>query len=291
MKNNLARLCICALVATVFLVGFATPLQGKPNQDKEKLTAEQVVARHLQSLGGAETIASITGRVIGGTCKFSFRGVGTGQAVGDAVLASDGQKSVLGIAFGGLNDPGERVAFDGKKLTTSYIRIGVRSNLASFLMMHDVVFKEGLFAGSLSSAWPLLDIATRKPRLEYSGTKKVGDRVAYVLKYNPRGGSDFNISLFFDSETFQHVRTEYKRIVSAPIGQGVDRSAGVRTTRYEMTEEFGEFKKETGLVLPHSYKLNILVDNPSGTQIFDWVFDLTDFRFNQPVDVSIFKVG
>src|SRR5258708_21716858 len=85
-------------------------------------------------------------------------------------------------------------------------------------MTHDLIFKQGLMGGTLSSAWPLLDLTARGPLLEYVGTKKVDNRLLHELKYLPRGGSDLKIALFFEQDTFRHVRTAYERGIAAPTG-------------------------------------------------------------------------
>ena len=296
MRIMFSLLCVCALAVLFTVPSIAA---------QEKLTAEQIIEKHRQGLGESETLNSIKTRVIAGRSKVTLHGSAAGTASGDVVMASEDVKSVLGIIFGGIEYPGEKVGYDGKKLTTNYIRQGVRSSLANFLLMHDVVFKEGLFGGTLTTAWPMSQLETRKPKLEYGGLKKVNDRSAHLVRYSPRGGSDFIIKVYFDAETFQHIRTEYNRTVSGQIGRGgptvgsgtsvpgqaVDQSASVRSTRYEMVEDFGSFKKESGVLLPHEYKLRILIDGSAGTRQFDWEFELTEFQFNQPLPPGTFKVN
>ena len=98
------------------------------------------------------------------------------------------------------------------------------------------------------------------------------------------------ISLFFDQETFQHVRTEYQRVIAAATG---DRSyvAGVtRETRYKMVEEFSDFRKEGGLTLPHTYRIKLSADTESGSFLAEWEMKLAQFAFNQPIDPSSFSI-
>jgi hypothetical protein len=87
------------------------------------------------------------------------------------------------------------------------------------------------------------------------------------------------------------VRTEYERVIAA---QTPDRSyvAGVtRETRYKMVEEFSEFHKEGGLTLPHTYKIKLAIDTPSGTFLADWLISLTQFAFNEPIDPNSFSIS
>jgi hypothetical protein len=73
--------------------------------------------------------------------------------------------------------------------------------------------------GTLSSAWPLPDLESHHAQVEYVGTKKVDDKTPLELKYLPRGNTDLKVTLFFEPDIFHHVRTEYERTVSAPMGK------------------------------------------------------------------------
>ena len=256
----------------------------------EKMQPEEVVAKHLESIGSAEDRASVKTRVIVGVARYIRRGPGGGMTEGRVVLASENEKNMIGMKFAVPGYDVESMGFDGKTLTVGYASPGVRSVLEDFLRNHEKTFKMGLLGGTLSSAWPLLALDESKGKLKYSGTKKVDGQQLHLLKYQPRKGSDLGISLFFDAQTFQHVRTEYDRTVSANIGAGgVDSSASQRETRYKLVETFADFKKTGNLVLPHKYKMALEITR--GVQIFDeWELTLTDFAFNRPIDPMDFIV-
>lgn len=258
----------------------------------EKLKPEEVVAKHLASIASAEARASVRSRFIVGLAQADFRGRGTGSANGRAVLASEGVKNLVGMVFAAPDYPSEKVGFDGQNLTVGYIKPGVRSSLGSFLMIHETVFKHGLIGGALSSAWPLLDLANKDAKIEYAGAVKVGGKQMHKLNYSPRKGSDLRVTLFFDAETFQHVRTEYNRVVDARLGpSGVDSSAGQRETRYQMVEEFAEFKQEGALTLPHLYKIHLSIESTNGSISYQWTLDLKQFTFNRPIAPGDFNVN
>ena len=270
----------CALLSPAF-----------SNSSAQKLKPEEVVTRHLESIGSAKERGAIKTRIISGTSQVVFRTTPVGQAVGRAVLASEGIKNLIGMSFPSPVYPREELGFNGNSFIAAYSTPGTRSSLGSFLMTHDLIFKQGLMGGTLSSAWPLLDLTARGAQLEYAGTKKADNRTLHELKYMPHKGSDLKISLFFDEQSFQHVRTEYERVIAAPTG---DRSyvAGVtRETRYKMVEEFSAFRKEGGLTLPHTYKIQLAIDTPSGTFLADWTISLTQFVFNEPIDPNSFSIS
>lgn len=286
------RLITGAVLTLSLLANSHVAAAGVTARAEEKLTAEQVVAKHLEAIGAAETRESIKTRIITGTAAAVFRAPSIGRAEGQAVLASQGEKSLFGIAFSNLSYAQEKFGYDGDKVTVGYVEAGKRTPLGDFIRTNKDIVGQGLLGGALSEAWALEYLADRKPKLEYGGLKKMGDRQVHEVKYSPRGGSDLRISLFFDAETFQHVRTEYKRNVAAQMGGSMDGAKmGQRESRYKMVEEFADFKKEGGLTLPHGYKISLEMDTSGGTFRADWEIKLTQFSFNQPIQQGSFDVN
>lgn len=257
---------------------------------KGKVTTEEVVAKHLESIGSAEALAAVKSRIILGTCSVVVQGRATGAGDGQAVLASEKAKYLIVMKFVSPDYPHELIGFDGKNLTAGYVRPGVRSSLANFLFMHNTVFEQGIMGGALSSAWPLLNLAAGDVKLQYDGTGKVGDKRVYKLRYSPRRGADLQITLFFDAETFQHLRTQYERVIAPQMGRDIDNSARQSETRYKMVEDFSEFKSEGDLTLPHVYKLQLSVTGNSGTLTHNWTLNLNEFNFNRPIDSKSFNI-
>ncbi len=257
----------------------------------EKIKAEEVVAKHLESIGSAKARAGVSTRIISGTAQVIIRTTPPGQAVGKAVLASEGVKQLFGMSFPSPIYPREQLGFNGSSFMAAFATPGVRSGLGNFLMLHDAIFKQGLMCGALSSAWPLLDLSAHPAQLEYQGTKKIDDRGLHELKYLLRGQSDLKVTLFFDQETFRHVRTEYERTVSAPMGKVEYTNIQERDARYKMIEEFSLFKLESGLMLPHIYTIKVSIDTVNGTYLAEWTIKLTQFEFNQKIDQSAFNVS
>ena len=61
----------------------------------QKLTSDEVIARHLESIGSAKARAAIATRIISGTSQVIFRTTPAGQAIGKAVLASEEMKNLF----------------------------------------------------------------------------------------------------------------------------------------------------------------------------------------------------
>lgn len=264
----------------------------------QKMKPEEVVARHLAAIGTPEAIAAAKSRIASGDAKAISRSTSVRDITGVAQLASEGDKVVLAMIFNSTGYPYEKAGFDGNNMTVAlWETTGKRSALGDFFVSKEGVFKQGLIGGVLSSAWPLLNLAAREAKLSYSGTKKVNDRPAHELKFSPKKGSDMQISLFFDAETFQHVRTEYSYSVSARMGArpgGIleaPTDTGSQTmNRYKLVEDFSDFSAVSGLTLPRTYKLFLTVDTQRQL-LLEWVVNFKQFDFNQPIDAQAFNVS
>lgn len=255
-----------------------------------QISAEELLAKHLDSIGTAESRKSIKSTMVVGTSKANFKGQGAGFAEGIVVLASQDEKSMIGMKFNNTDYPFEMMGYDGNKFSAKQIRPGTRSVLGDFLRLHESVFKGGIMGGALSQSWTLLNFDDKKGRLKYAGLVTIGDKQLHKISYSPKKGSDLDINFFFDTVTFQHLRTEYKRVLSAQIGSGVDNSAKQSETRYVMIEEFSDFKTENKLNLPHNYRLFLEIISGNGTVSYEWKMELQKFFFNQPMDQNQFDV-
>ena len=244
----------------------------------------------MESIGAEKTRAAIKTRIISGTSQVIFRTAPAGQAVGKAVLASEGMKNLFGMSFPSPVYPREQLGFNGINFMAAFATPGTRSVLGNFLMTNDAVFKQGLMCGTLSSAWPLLDMQSRGAQLNYLGTKKIDDRLLHEVRYTPGGTSDLKITIYFDSDSFRHVRTEYERVIPAPMGRVEYSNVQEREGRYKMIEEFSLYRAEGGLNLPHIYTIKLSVDTVNGTFLAEWTIHLTQFDFNQKIDQSAFNI-
>lgn len=267
-----------------------TGLSVASEAQAQKLKTEEIIAKNVEAIGGAETLQSVSTRISQGSVVVTFKEPGTGQLGGRVVLASEGPKHMMAMAFeNATNYPHERIGFDGKDVTGGYVHPGSRSSLGDFLLTNQAILKQGIWGGELSQSWLLLN-PNRKVKLETGGMKKIGERQMYVLKCYP-SGSDLKISIYFDAETFHHVRTEYERSVIAQMGSTPETSANQSETRYKLVEEFSDFKKEGGLTLPHAYKINLeITTGTRGAVKAQWEVNLSDIKFNQKIEPGSFDV-
>lgn len=260
----------------------------------KKLEPSEVVSKHLESIGSSEQRARATTTKFSGTCTLVVKEGGTGQAEGQALMTSKGDMNLIQMTFT-TGDPAVWTKFDGTNATVSQFRPGRRTSLENFFAAYEVIFREGLLGGTLSKAWPFLHMESKNPKLEYSGLKKIDGKEVHALKYTPRHGSDLKITLYFMANTFEHVRTEYQQTIYPTDQQRIGGGGGraptqsrqrSTPTRITATEDFGNFRIEEGLNLPHTYKFQLAIQSEVRPALVDWVFNLTQFSFNEPVDFS-----
>ncbi len=254
----------------------------------QELKAEDIVARHVASIGTADlrsgdTDISIVGDIVLNVARTSARDV-----AGKAVLASQGKKSLFAITLPLTTYPMEKMISDGKGLSIAQPTETSRSALGEYLYNNQVIIQGGLLGGVLNKGWTLNDLAGRKARVSSSGTKKIGDRDAYVLTYEPNKGGGVTIKLFFDKETFHHVKTEYSRMLSAQMGATPDISSRQSESYENLTEDFSDFKTDKGLTLPRGYKLTLYIQRAGSLKEYEYKFTFSDFYYNQKLDPNTF---
>ncbi len=252
----------------------------------QKMKPEEIAAKHLDSIGTAEARATNKNRIVVGDADIVFVSQKNIPVKGRIVLASEGDKNFLGLSLNSINYPSEKFSFDGNKAKVAFVKSGARSVLGNFVISNDILLAGSLLGGTLNTSWALLDTTNGKAKLNYEGTRKIDGKEAYVIGYAAK--SDLNITLYFDKETFQHVRTEYKRTSSAGIGLRPEQSSGFNESRFKVIEDFSDFKTEKGLTLPHSYKLNYSISGQNGTTEIQYIFLLNEFAFNQTLDAATF---
>lgn len=276
------------LAAIILSLTFLANISGPVAPVADKVKPEELVAKHIEAIGTAEARNSSRSRIVAGTSIMNLKTGGRGNSTGAALLASQKEKVLLKAEFSSAGYPFEKIGFDGRKLHAKQYSPGVRSPLAEFFMSHETLFSEGLLGGTLSSAWPLLDLAARGPKLQYGGTDKIDGREVHKLKYMPREGSELKITIFLDAENFQHLRTEYERVIAAPMGGTPGASASMRETRYKLVEDFRDFRKEGGLTLPHTYTIQYSVSKLNNPIALDWTFTFSRFTFDYPIEEKQF---
>lgn len=267
-----------------FLLIFA----GVISLQAQELKAEEVIAKHLESIGTKEKRAEVKNQLAGGISQFESK-MPSKKTGGKVVIVSDSGNLFLVSSFNSQEYPFEKIGYFKEKVALPFVTAGTRSPLGAFLIDHNKLLSEGLLGGSVSSRWALLN-SQRKGRFTSAGTKKIDGRKAYALNYSAEniGSFDFTVKMFFDAENFQHLRSEYRRTV-APREEVFGRLGTQTGVKIALIENFGDYKVVNGLTLPHSYKISYMTESNSGTYEYEWNFAFTQYIFNQNLAADFFK--
>jgi hypothetical protein len=277
---------------------------------KDPVTPEQVVAAHLSSVGSPAAVAALKTLTFVGTTSVEFIQGATGKMSGTSMLVSDGNKLAIVLKYSDINYPGEYFAYNGKDVSVGHISPGQKSPLADFLFRYNGIMKEGLLGGVFSTGWPLLNLKDKPVTLTYREATIDGRRL-HEIDYHPKQGlGDMKIKLYFDMETYRHVRTEYRLIVkddmsAAPGGFGTRTGTfrapgdadvpgfdslqqGLPDSIYVLVEKFDDFKKVGAMTLPHSYSMDYSLEGQGHTFIGKWNMQAVQWAFNRALDEKLF---
>jgi hypothetical protein len=276
-------------LATALFVGLAFVFLTAAAVFSQEPTYQEVVEKHLESIGAKEARDGMKNLMIVGLSEFESINP-SAKGGGRAVFVSEPDNLIVAMSFNSRDYPYEKIGFFNSKVNIPYAIAGKRSLLGAFLMEHSNILTDGLFGGTLSARWPLSLIDSKKSKIRMLGTKKIDGIEAYALEYIPsKGGSDeFSIKLYFDVSNFNHIATEYRREVRAgkiTFGQ----QNQIASSNLVLTEHFSDFRKEEGLNLPHAYRVNFVSN--SGNSVFEniWGIKAAQFRFNQTFEPGFFS--
>ena len=267
MKMKFARTGASALFLCLLSAGNAA--EGNPSAVS---SAEELVAKHLDSLGDANARASVKTRVAEGTVHFQQLVGGPETWTARSALVSEGDRKFhFMMKFANNEYRGEQFITDGTTIEVTGLTAQFnRSTLGTFIFVQDAILREGLLGGVLSTAWPLLDVTRRQPKLSFAGLKKTDGRQLYDLGYVPRTRSDLDIHLYFEPETYHHVMTVYSLTVEPTIRREMA-NARQFENRTRLEERFDEFKTTDGLTLPTRYQIPFAEEVQNGrSTLVEW---------------------
>src|SRR5690242_20661070 len=126
MQNQKSLAILCALIVIVSVALSPAVTRAKD----EKLKPEDIVAKHLQSIGPAEKRNAVKTRVTAGPVQVALRQGGYANVTGKGNFLSDGKSVRLAFSFPAPDYRGEQMAFDGDKVTVMQINPGNYSPFA-----------------------------------------------------------------------------------------------------------------------------------------------------------------
>jgi hypothetical protein len=277
-----------------------------------EMKPEELVAKHLESIGNAEARSGAKSRVVQGTSLFKIRIGGGGEIAGKSAMVSEGRKSVFMIKLGNNDYRGEQFVTDGNRVSVAATTSNHKwSDLGEFVKAQDQIIREGLLGGELTTAWALLHLDENNAKINFDGEKKADGRSAYQLTYHSKKRDDLTVHIYFDPQTLHHVMTTYTITLASGLGgfspslsdqagltassnsggADITQSAKQRETRYTIEERFTDFRTAEGLTLPTKYSIHFTEELQDGTtKIYQWDLTADEVSNNQTLDPRNFQV-
>jgi hypothetical protein len=229
--------------------------------DKE-LSPEELISRHLQSVGPAEVRQRLETRKYVGEGVWRMLVGGVGEVSGPVVFISSADTCDFRFdSVGRQPFYGERFGFDGRKPHVKRAFQRDYSVLGQFMRRNSHILGEGLLGGTASLSWALRNVAARGAKVKYLGLKNVDGRSLHVLDYQPRKRrGNLRVELYFDPETYHHVRTQYRETFAAGFGAGGGRDPAVslvEESKVSFVETFDNFESADGVMVPVLWKLKL----------------------------------
>ncbi len=279
MKRSWPFLATVAVTAAML---FSLPLASG-----QKMKAAELIAKHLNAVG--ETAVDRKTAAVQGRARLQILVGGRASLEGPFYLVSRSSEMSYYLLFNASTYEHERFLAGPERAEVAFMSPGKRSTLGDFLHVHPVILREGLWGGVLSTAYPLFDLDNRGPKLRYAGFKKEEGRRLHRIDYRSRRGQGgLRIHLFFDPETFHHVRTSYVLVTPAPLGANEIQSARLRNVRHRLTEDFGNFANESGLAMPREWTVRYTFHSTAQTLSWEWKHELDAFQHDVDLDDSVF---
>jgi hypothetical protein len=279
----------------------------------ENMKPEEIVTRHLNSIGTPEVRSTIKSRAVQGTLKMHILVGGGGEVTGTWGRVSEQRQSnfVMRFATGG-DWRGEQFIFDGEHTgfataTSSH----TRSVFAQFVSSQDFIVKEGLLGGELSTAWALQNLDQNHAKVRSIGRKKVDGRELIGLQYLSKGTHDMQVNIYLDPETFRHVMTVYTVEIAPGMAHEITENVYQHQNRYTIEERFSDFQAVDGLTIPTHYHLQYTQEVQTGnsdagasvagpttthsellgsTRVYDWDMTAEKIQHNLAMDAKNFRV-
>lgn len=247
---------------------------------EQKLTGDEIIARHLAAVGGKEALAKIKTRVATGTVRKES------EPEGRLAIMSEAPNRLS--VFYGFRDFDLRMIFDGKRAS---IRPDITTRqVVNIVDKYREMLASGLMFNSISLYNLLAASAPGELKLEAKGTKKVGGRPAYVVELKRAKGDAAR--LYFDAENFMWVRTDYGK-ASASKEMGAFTNDVVNQGGSELTVDFyietSDFREVDGVKLPFKFEQVMTAPILRQRAVGTITGTIREYQHNIKIDPAMFQ--
>src|SRR5258707_2698601 len=244
-----------------------------------KLTADQIVEKHLEAIGGRTALAKFKTRGALGTIRKED------EPEGQMAIMSEYPNRLS--VFYGFREYDLHMIYDG---TRAFIRPALPRHVSSLIDKYQEILGSGLMFNSIALYNTIASSAPGDLKYENKGIKKVGGRPAYVVQV--KAGKGTLMKLYFDTENFMWVRTDYgSAAISKQMGtftnDVVSQAGGEATVDFYI--ETSDFRDVDGMKLP--FRFEQLMTSPILRQkaVGTVVGTIREYRNNIEIDPKMFQ--
>jgi hypothetical protein len=257
---------------------------------KDEFQVAEFLKQHLNSIGTDQARAAVKNCLVQGTVTFQILNRAAQTWEGPATFVSEGNKMSSLFKFPPTVYRTEWFTSDGTRASVAFVRPGHWTEFGNFVKVHDEILTQGLWGGTLSTAWALAHVEERDAKLQDRGTKKIDGIELHRVDYVPKKNSDLEIQLYFEPNTFRHVMTVYLLTISARSAPTVNQARNESETHYRLEERFSEFTSFDSLTLPTRWTVRFTYGGVSNGIIDQYDVTAKKISHNISLDAKNFEV-
>ncbi|HSB08590.1 MAG TPA: hypothetical protein VLM38_03710 [Blastocatellia bacterium] len=262
-----------------FLLMLALQAAASRPDDKQALTAAEIINKHLEAVGGKTALSKLKTRVAVGSVRKES------EPDADVAIMSEAPNRVSAMYV--FKDYTWQLTFDGSK---SLFRPLVSKEASVVEAKQREMVATGAMFNSISLYNLLTQAGPDEFKFEAKGTKKVKGRPAYAV--DVKRAKLPTLRLYFDTETFMWVRTDFGSVsYTKEMGTFTNQITqhGEDQTDVDFYFETSDFREVDGVKLPYKFEqvvaFPIIRQKKAGTIIGM----IKEYRHNVPIDPKMFQ--